>query len=228
MSIDWMTMASPLTTAIILRGFLLYTGYLKPVEIKKDDDDLWIANVAVPNREIVTVMKSAMQHWWKDVCIKGYDARNLMDALDSGEVGRIEREINTVFSEGVSCFDYNEAFYHETLFALIQTQTKKVRANAEFGNGRPDLVALWNDKAIVLELKRVYTNDLKVEKSRNPDKRAREIEDVCINAKLDEARTQIEDKEYQDGVFLAYPAASEVVCYAVAFCGRRCMVRKVG
>ena len=192
------------------------------------DTGNWEALMTIPNMEIRSVMNQAMQHWWKDVCIKGYDARKLMDALDSGEVGRIEREINTVFSEGVSCFDYNEAFYHGTLFALIQTQTKKVKSNAEFGNGRSDLVALWHDKAIVLELKRVYTSDLKAEKSRNPDKRAREIEDICINAKLDEARIQIEDKEYQDGVFLAYPAALEIVCYAVAFCGRRCMVRKVG
>ena len=47
--------------------------YIDGVEIKKDDDDLWIANVAVPNREIVTVMRSAMQHWWKDICVPGMD-----------------------------------------------------------------------------------------------------------------------------------------------------------
>ncbi len=49
-----------------------------------------------------------------------------------------------------------------------------------------------------------------------------------MNAKLDEACLQIVDNEYQDGVFLAYPAASHMMCYAVAFCGKRCMVRKVG
>ncbi|MBQ9395931.1 MAG: hypothetical protein IJU23_10520 [Proteobacteria bacterium] len=87
---------------------------------------------------------------------------------------------------------------------------------------------LWNDKAIVLELKRVYASDLKAEKSKNPDKRQREREDICMNVKLDEACLQIADNEYQDGVFLAYPAASDMMCYAVAFCGKRCMVRKVG
>ena len=136
-----------------------------------------------------------------------------------------EKEINIALSRGISCFDYKEAFYHGTLYGLLQTQTTDIKSNTEFGNG---LVALWKDKAIVIECKRVSTADLDAARRKNKEMREIKIVDMCLNAKLDEGAQQITDRDYLDGVQLAFPAADEILCYVVAFCGKRCMVRKIG
>ena len=209
-------------------SFLLYTGYLNVVEKRMNSYDEWEYRVDIPNQEIRSVMRSAARHWWQDIYVRGYNARPLMDALSAGNAKQAEKEINIILSRGISCFDYKEAFYHGTLYGLLQTQTSDIKSNTEFGNGRPDIVALWKTQAIVIECKRVSSSDVEAAKRKNKEMREREIVDICLNAKLAEGTQQITDKDYIDGVQLAFPAADEILCYAVAFCGKRCMVRKVG
>lgn len=129
----------------------------------------------------------------------------------------------------MSCFDYSEAFYHGSLYAVMLTQTDRVKSNAEYGNGRPDLVVIWHEKAFVLELKRVSGKDLETAKSRNKDSSLDEwdIEDVCMESKLDEAERQIKDCRYVKGVLREFPTVREAVCYGIAFCKKHCMVRMV-
>ena len=173
-------------------------------------------------------MRSAARHWWRDIYVRGYDARPLMDALSTGNAKQVEREINIALSRGISCFDYKEAFYHGTLYGLLQTQTSDIKSNTEFGNGRPDIVALWKNQALVIECKRVSSAEVDAAKRTHKEMRERKIVEICLNAKLDEGEQQITDKDYIDGIQLAFPAADEIVCYTIAFCGKRCMVRKVG
>jgi len=124
----------------------------------------------------------------------------------------------------VSCFDYNEAFYHGTLYALMLTVADRVKSNGAFGLGRPDLVVFWHETAFVLELKRVSGEELDRAKRQNRAKREREMIEICLNQKLDEAERQIVDHAYAEGVFDEYPVIREVVCYGIAFCKKRCMV----
>ncbi|MBQ9395245.1 MAG: AAA family ATPase [Proteobacteria bacterium] len=210
-------------------SFLLYTGYLKAIKVGKDERNRMRAEVAVPNEEIWTIMDSSMERWWKDIRLATYDARPLMEAMDAGDVEGMERSINILLDNGMSCFDYNEAFYHGTLYALMSTLASRVKSNAEFGNGRPDLVVVWQEKAFVLELKRVTGKELEAAKSRYKDLTldAWDIEDICMQSKLDEAEKQIKDGRYIKGVLRENPAAREAVCYGIAFCRKRCMVRKV-
>lgn len=211
-------------------SFLLYTGYLKVIEKRKNIFDEWEYRVAIPNQEIRSVMRSAARHWWQDIYVRGYDARPLMDALSMGNAKQAEKEINIILSRGISCFDYKEAFYHGTLYGLLQTQTSDIKSNTEFGNSRPDIVALWKTQAIVIECKRVSSADLDAMKRKINDEIAElcDIEDACMEQKLSEGEKQIKDRSYLRGVQLAFPAADEILCYAVAFCGKRCMVRKIG
>ena len=204
-------------------SFLLYTGYLKPVEIKKDEDDLWIANVAVPNREILTVMKSAMQHWWKDIQIRGYNTKPLVDALVAGDAETIEREFRLVLKSSTSVFDYNEAFYHGMTVGLLQT-VAEVHSNDEYGEGRPDVVTAIGDKGIILELKCVTPKALEHAGIKDNDRA--KIKAMMVS-KLDEAAKQIHDNEYIEAVLDDEPAARSVLAYAVCFCKKRCMVRRV-
>ncbi len=210
-------------------SFLLYTGYLKAIHVFKDEKNRQYAEVAVPNVEVWTLMDASMERWWKDIRLTSFDARPLMEAMNSGNVEGMERAINILLENGVSCFDYNEAFYHGTLYSLMLTQTSRVKSNAEFGNGRPDLVVVWQEKAFVLELKRVSGKELQMAKSRNKDPNldAWDIEDACMQAKLDEAENQIKVGRYTKGVLRENPSAREVVCYGIAFCRKRCMARLV-
>ncbi|MBQ9395951.1 MAG: AAA family ATPase [Proteobacteria bacterium] len=211
-------------------SFLLYTGYLKVVEKRTNEYDERVYRVDIPNQEIRSVMRSAARHWWQDIYVRGYNARPLMDALSTGNAKQAEKEINIALSRGISCFDYKEAFYHGTLYGLLQTQTSDIKSKTEFGNGRPDIVALWKTQAIVIECKRVSSADVDAMKRQINDENADlcDIEDACLEQKLHEGEKQIKDRRYLRGVEQAFPAADEIVCYTVAFCGKRCMVRKLG
>ena len=209
-------------------SFLLYTGYLKVLQSRGPAGKKEYL-LAIPNLEIKSVMDTAAEHWWQDIYVRGYDARPLMDALSTGNGKQAEKEINIALSRGISCFDYKEAFYHGTLYGLLQTQTSDIKSNTEFGNGRPDIVALWKTQAIVIECKRVSSQDIQTMKRQLNDEDADlcDIEDACLEQKLNVGEKQIKDRRYLRGVELAFPAADEIVCYAIAFCGKRCMVRKI-
>ena len=208
-------------------SFLLYTGYLKSVQAGKDSRNRMCVEVAVPNVEIWTIMDSSMERWWKNIELQSFDARPLLKAMQSGDIASMEREIHLVLDHGVSCFDYNEAFYHGTLYALMLTVADRVKSNGAFGLGRPDIVVFWHETAFVLELKRVSGEELDRTKRQNRAKRERDIIEICLNQKLDEAERQIVDHAYAEGVFDEYPVIREVVCYGIAFCKKRCMVRAV-
>ena len=210
-------------------SFLLYTGYLKAIKVGKDERNRKQAVVAVPNEEVWTIMDSSMQRWWKMVRLKSFNAQPLMDAMNASNIKEIERLINILLENGMSCFDYNEAFYHGTLYAVMLTQADSVKSNAEYGDGRPDLVVIFKDRAFVLELKRVSGTELEKAKSRNKNSSLDEwdIEDACMNDKLDEAERQIKERRYAKGVLREFAVVRDVTCYGIAFCKKRCAVRMV-
>ena len=168
-------------------------------------------------------MRSAMQHRWKDIQIRGYNTKPLVNALATGDEETIEREFRTVLKSSTSVFDYNEAFYHGMTVGLLQT-VAEVHSNDEYGEGRPDVVTVIGDKGIILELKWVTPKTLENAGIKDND-RARIKE--MMASKLDEAIKQIHNNEYIEAVLDDEPRARSVVAYAVCFCKKRCMVRKV-
>ena len=203
-------------------SFLLYTGYLKSIEIKKNDDDLWIAKVALPNREILTVMKSSMQRWWKNIKLAGYDAHPLMQALLSGDMAGIVRETCSIMDESISVNDAKEDFYHGMMVGVLRTLCR-VKSNREHGEGRPDIVAYTGNRAIILELKCLLPSVI------NKLPLAQQFVKVpaMMNELLDEAETQIRTRYYIEGLMFEEPNITEVKAYAMCFCKKRCMVREV-
>ncbi|MBQ9394652.1 MAG: PD-(D/E)XK nuclease domain-containing protein, partial [Proteobacteria bacterium] len=206
-------------------SFLLYTGYLKAIKVGKDDDGLlMMAEVAVPNNEILTVMKSSMQRWWKEIQIKGYDTRLLAQALVTGDVETIEREFRLVLKASISVFDYNEAFYHGMTVMLLQTMSSDVHSNDEYGEGRPDVVTVIGDKGIILELKCITPKAIKAAGIKDNDRAKIK---AMMASKLDEAAKQIQANEYAEAVLDDEPGVRSVKAYAVCFCKKRCAVRMV-
>ena len=204
-------------------SFLLYTGYLKSVLINKNERNRLQAKIAIPNEEVRTLMDSSMERWWKNVRIAQFDAHNLMQAFCNGDTDAACRELRFVLNDSTSVFDYNEAFYHGMLVGLLKN-VATVRSNDEYGEGRPDIVAVAQDKGIVLEVKCVTPKALKDAGIKDNDRA--KINDI-MNRKLDEAAKQIHDHAYIEAVLDDEPRAREVVAYAVCFCKKRCVVRAV-
>ena len=204
-------------------SFLLYTGYLKALTVSKDEDDLLEAEVTVPNTEVKTVIRSSLRNWWKNIKLRGWDAQKLLRALLAGDVDNAERELRLVLCDSTSVFDYNEAFYHGMIVGLLGN-VATVRSNDEYGEGRPDVVALAEDTGIILEVKCVTPKALKAAGLKDNDRA--KIKSM-MSTKLDEAEKQILDNEYIEAVLEDEPIACTVKAYAVCFCKKRCMVRAV-
>ena len=203
-------------------SFLLFTGYLKSLTVRKDANDLLEAEVTVPNREILTVMKSAIRNWWEKICLPSFSVQSLLTAFWKKDTETIESEFINILMSGMSVFDYKEDFYHGMVMGLLSSVCFP-RSNAEHCEGRPDIVAIIDKKAILLELKCVTPKMLKEANAEDDRKRIL----AMMNAKLEEAERQIDLQKYIDGVAIHFPAAKEVYCYALCFCRKMCMVRLI-
>ena len=207
-------------------SFLLYTGYLKAVKVFRNEDDLLEAELTVPNTEVRSVMRASLRHWWKNIKLRNCNADNLLHALLAGDTSSAERELKLVLIDSTSVFDYNEVFYHGMLVGLLQN-VATVRSNDEYGEGRPDIVALAEDCGMILEVKCVTPKALAEAKKSHPDMDEDDLVDVLVDRKLDEAQQQIVDRKYVRAVLRHEPLARTVKPYAVCFCRKWCMVRLV-
>ena len=207
-------------------SFLLYTGYLKAIEQRQLASGNWEARVTVPNKEVKSVMYQAMEHWWRDIKLRSYDSQVLLRALLTGDTDAAGRELRFVLNESTSVFDYNEAFYHGMLVGLLKN-VATVRSNDEYGEGRPDIVAVAQDKGIVLEVKCVTPKALAQAKKTHSDMDEEDIIDAQVDIQLNEAEKQIKGRKYVRAVLRDEPGAREVVAYAVCFCKKWCVVRAV-
>ena len=207
-------------------SFLLYTGYLKSIEHRQLESGSWEARVTVPNKEVMSVMYQAMEHWWRDIKLRGHDAQDLLSALLTGDTDAAGRELRFVLNDSTSVFDYKEDFYHGMLVGLLRN-VATVRSNDEYGEGRPDIVAVAKDKGIVLEVKCVTPKALAQAKKAHPDKDEEDIIDAHVDIQLNEAEKQIKSRKYVRAVLRDEPGVRDVVAYAVCFCKKWCVVREV-
>ena len=204
-------------------SFLLYTGYLKAIKLYKNEDDILEAEVTVPNTEVKTVMRSSLQHWWKNIHLASYDARALIQALWSGDIAVIEREICGIMDDSISVNDAKEDFYHGMMVGVLRTLCT-VKSNRECGEGRPDIVVKDGHRAIILELKCLAPSLLK-----NMPLAEQFVKvPVMMGKLLDEAETQIKARYYIEGLMFEEQNITEVKAYSVCFCRKKCMVRLVG
>ena len=204
-------------------SFLLYTGYLKAIRLYKNAYDEQEAEVAIPNREIRSVMYSAMRHWWQNIQIPCFNTGPLAHALVTADVETIEREFRLALKGSVSVFDYNEAFYHGMTVGLLRT-VSQVHSNDAYGEGRPDVVTVIGETGVILEIKCVTPKALDAARIKNND---RSKIKKMMASKLDEAVQQIHDNAYIEAVLEDEPAARTVLAYAVCFCRKWCVVREV-
>lgn len=207
-------------------SFLLYTGYLKSIEIRQTNLYNLEALMTIPNIEIRSVMNQAMQHWWKDIKIPSFDAHRFINSLLTQNIKVAERELRVLLNESTSVFDYNEAFYHGMLVGLLKTGAI-VRSNDEYGEGRPDIVAIVGDAAIIIEVKCVTPKALDQAKKSHRDVDEVDLVDMLCQSKIEEATRQIQSRKYQRSVSFHEPLASDATAYAICFCKKWCTMAEV-
>jgi len=173
--LDGGTVDAPIDENIVLRdlsarpdatwSFLLFTGYLKAVEVREHDGEL-DARLAIPNREVAGELRR-MARLWVEAQVGGSSAlKSLLDALLRGDAPTLEKHLSDMVKVNLSYFDTAEPeperFYHGLVVGLLAGLGAgyEVRSNRESGFGRCDVLVLpktAGKPGVVLELKRVAT-----------------------------------------------------------------------
>ena len=192
-----------------LWNFLFFTGYLKKVGERADEDGDLYLKMAVPNKEIKSIYKDSILLWF-DQRIEKTDRSPLIRALETGDCEAAQDFLNEQLLDTISYFDYAESYYHGFMAGLLNNAGRyRVYSNRESGNGRPDIVMqtpnIRKGCVILLELKL-----------------AENIAD--LEAACDRGLAQIEEQRYAEPFTEeGYP---NVLKYAVSFYKKDCMVQK--
>ena len=187
-------------------SFLLFTGYLKTINIR-NIDGLLHADLVIPNTEIKTIYKRTILQWF-DEKVKAEPRQELFEAILNGDITRIEDILCDWLDETISYYDEKEQYYHGFLSGLLSGfKGYSLKSNRESGDGRPDILLMEKRRrelAIVIEVK--------------DTKKFSELEKLC-----DDALTQIEENRYE--AELKQECYKKIIKYGIAFCGKSCMVK---
>ena len=187
-------------------SFLLFTGYLKTINIR-NIDGLLHADLVIPNTEIKTIYKRTILQWF-DEKVKAEPRQELFEALLNGDITRIEDILCDWLDETISYYDEKEQYYHGFLSGLLSGfKGYSLKSNRESGDGRPDILLMEKRRrelAIVIEVK--------------DTKKFSELEQLC-----DDALAQIEENRYE--AELKQECYKKIIKYGVAFCEKSCMVK---
>ena len=191
-----------------LWNFLFFTGYMKKVSERKDEEneDIIYLTMRIPNIEIRSIYTNQIRGWFKKQ-VKASDKGVLNRAVLEGNTTAIENYVSDLLEKSISVFDSAESFYHGFFLSLLyEVPGYGPRSNREEGDGRPDIVLYPDrprDPAIIFEIK--------------VRKKFSEMEDG-----LQEAYAQIRDKKYEEGVL--DDGYLGVKSYGICFCKKSCIV----
>ena len=191
-----------------LWNFLFFTGYMKKVSERRDeqDEEIIYLTMRIPNIEIRSIYTNQIRGWF-DKQVKSEDRSVLHKAVLDGDTDAIENYVSNLLEKSISTFDSEESFYHGFFLSLLYgVPNYTPQSNREEGDGRPDIVLYPNrpkDPAIIFEIKtRKKFNEMQ--------------------AGLQEAYDQIIDKKYEEGVLEdGYMGAKS---YGICFCKKSCIV----
>lgn len=90
-----------------LWNFLFFTGYLKKVDERFDNEDIFL-RMTIPNAEIRYIYRNAIIEWF-DNRIKSMNRQPLYDALCEGNCIKTEEVIKEILQESISYYDNSES-----------------------------------------------------------------------------------------------------------------------
>ncbi|WP_339069174.1 ATP-binding protein [Fusobacterium animalis] len=182
---------------------MVYNGYLKISEKLSNDEYM----IKIPNYEIQTFFKKG---FIDKFLVSGNYFNPMMDALLDGDIEEFERRLQNIFLVNTSFYDLKgEKVYHSLFLGMLIWLRNKyeVKSNGERGHGRYDAMLIPLDK-----IKPAYVFEFKVSKTIKG-----------LNAKAEEALTQIKEKQYDAG--LKELEISKVYRIGIAFKGKNVKVK---
>ena len=182
---------------------MVYNGYLKINEKLSNDEYM----VKIPNYEIQTFFKKG---FIDKFLVSGNYFNPMMDALLDGDIEEFERRLQNIFLVNTSFYDLKgEKVYHSLFLGMLIWLRDKyeVKSNGERGHGRYDAMLVPLDK-----IKPAYLFEFKVSKTIKG-----------LNAKAEEALTQIKEKKYDAG--LKELGISKIYRIGIAFKGKNVKVK---
>lgn len=189
-----------------LWNFLYFTGYLTKAEEYFKESTIFL-KVRIPNVEVKTIYQNTILNWFREN-IKKQDFRDLYQAMENKDAGKMSEILNEQLISTISFYDSAENFYHGFLAGILsQSDRYLVKSNRESGNGRSDLMVKspsLRGKAFILEVK--------VSKG---------INDLEKDAKV--AVQQIHDKGYI--AELQTEGYRDIICYGISFYKKDCEVQ---
>ena len=197
-------------------SFMLFSGYLKAYDPVKTGDDLTEYTLQVPNREVRTVFFTIIRSWINNGPVKNERLERMLRALDENNMPIFRRLLNDFVVNSLSYYDTSgrdpEKVYQAFLLGLLVSNSAyEVSSNRESGLGRYDILLRPRDlskRGIIIELK-LY----------DP------LYDESVEAILDSALRQIEDKQY--AATLRQAGVGEILKMAITFDGKQVYVKTV-
>lgn len=120
-----------------LWNFLYFTGYLKAVNIRQVEEDVY-ASFKIPNREVRSIYKNTITNWFRDE-VEKLDLSQMYEAMLKGNAETLQEYLEEQLQNTISYMDNKEAFYHGFLLDLMaQLKGYLVKSNREAGMGRYD------------------------------------------------------------------------------------------
>ena len=182
---------------------MVYNGYLKVNEKLSNDEYM----IKIPNYEIQTFFKKG---FIDKFLVSGNYFNPMMDALLDGDIEEFERRLQNIFLVNTSFYDLKgEKVYHSLFLGMLIWLRDKyeVKSNGERGHGRYDAMLVPLDK-----IKPAYLFEFKVSKTIKG-----------LNAKAEDALTQIKEKKYDAG--LKELGISKIYRIGIAFKGKNVKVK---
>lgn len=199
-----------------LWSFLLFTGYLKPLELRRSEAGLE-ASLAVPNREVMQAFRDVFYLWMSRGLTDRASVEALCRALLRGEAEEVEALLEKLLLTTMSFQDpagrEPEKLYHGFILGLlVQLEGRyEVRSNRESGFGRADVLVRprkAGEPGVVIELK-------------VPRRRRGETPEQALVA----AARQVRERRYAEELRAA--GASPVHELCAVFDGKRAWVQTV-
>lgn len=190
-----------------LWNFLFFTGYLKKISERMEDDILYF-KMRIPNVEVRLIYRTTVLAWFGRE-VKKLELSSLVQAIEEGDCAVFGEFLSAQLLETISFFDYSENYYHGFLVGMLKAIGKyEVLSNRESGNGRPDIIMKspsLRGKAFIMELK-VAPSFQKM--------------DIIS----EEAVCQAVEKNYL--VEIEKEGYSDITVYGICFYKKECLVRK--
>ena len=170
-------------------GLMLGTGYLKVVQTVDLSNGIY--KVKLPNYEIKTLFQTIVNDWFNNK-ISGENLRSILNDLINLNLSDFELKFKILVREMFSYMDVGENtaenFYHAFVLGMLVglKDTYYVNSNRESGFGRYDIMLEPFDKS-----KNSFIFEFKV---------ANEKDDNSLEKAVENAKKQIEEREYESNL----------------------------